>query len=61
MFSISQDVENEHDVHARATEKENSYGQPKFFGHLPLLYSSNIYAPDSPKYVCTGRGDWRES
>ena len=61
MFSISQDVENEHDVHARATEKENSYGQPKLFGHLSLLYSSNIYAPDSPKYVCTGRGDWRES
>ena len=61
MFSTSQDVENEHDVHARAAEKENSYGQPKFFGHLPLLYSSNIYDPDSPKYVCTGRGDWGES
>ena len=57
MFSTSQNVKNGHGVHARVAEKENSYGQSKFFGHLALLYSSNIYAADSPKYVCTGRGN----
>ena len=36
------DVENEHDVHAVAFEKENSNGQPKLIGHVSLLHSKVI-------------------
>ena len=56
-------VENEHDVHVVAIKKEDSYGQPKLVDHVPLSYYKIIpmfLTPDTPKYVCTGRGDLGE-
>ena len=58
MFYTSQDVENEHDVHGRATEKKKIHtDRLRLLGMRHCYAVVIIYASDSLRYICTGRRD----